>query len=103
MPTAWLTYAADASLLEIAEQTAASAEKSVRLTRARLEGGIAPRTDLRQAELILDRRAPTSPISARLAQDVNLLQLLVGAPIDPRLLATSIEQAAPAIGDCRPG
>jgi multidrug efflux system outer membrane protein len=50
---AWLTYGADASLLKIAEDTAASAQRSVALTKARLEGGIAPRTDLRQAELVL--------------------------------------------------
>ena len=50
---AWLAYAADSSLQLIAEQTVASAEKSVRLTRLRLEGGVAPRTDLRQAEQIL--------------------------------------------------
>jgi multidrug efflux system outer membrane protein len=46
---AWLNHAADSSLLRIAQDTAASAGKSVELTRLRLEGGIAPRTDLRQA------------------------------------------------------
>src|SRR4029079_13408097 len=51
--SAWLTHAADSSLRLIAEQTAASAEKSVRLTRLRLQGGVAPRTDLDQAEQIL--------------------------------------------------
>ena len=40
---AWLTYAADQSLLKIAQDTATSAERSVKLTRLRLEGGIAPR------------------------------------------------------------
>ena len=95
---AWLTYGADASLLKIAEDTAASAQRSVTLTRARLEGGIAPRTDLRQAELIL-RGAEASVARQRtaLAQDVNLLQLLVGAPIDPAMLPASIEQAAPTV------
>jgi multidrug efflux system outer membrane protein len=95
---AWLTYGADASLLAIAEDTAASAQRSVSLTRARLEGGIAPRTDLRQAELVL-RGAEASVARQRtaLAQDVNLLQLLAGAPIDPRLLPASIEQAAPTV------
>ena len=94
----WLTYGADASLLAIAEDTAASARRSVVLTRARLEGGIAPRTDLRQAELVL-RGAEASVARQRtaLAQDINLLQLLVGAPIDPALLPKSIEQAAPTI------
>jgi multidrug efflux system outer membrane protein len=50
---AWLLHAAHASLLTIAKETAKSAETSVKLTRARLEGGIAPRTDFRQAEQIL--------------------------------------------------
>ena len=95
---AWLTYAADASLLKIAEDTATSAKRSVSLTRARLEGGIAPRTDLRQAEQILHAaEATVARQRTALAQDVNLLQLLVGAPIDAGLLPGSIEQAAPTI------
>ena len=95
---AWLTYSADASLLTIAEDTAASAEKSVRLTRARLEGGIAPRTDLRQAEQVLETaRADLADQRTALAQDINLLQLLVGAPIDATLLPRSIDEAAPTV------
>ena len=95
---AWLTYGADASLLKIAEETAASAQRSVTLTRARLEGGIAPRTDLRQAELVLfGANASVARQRTALAQDVNLLRLLVGAPIDQALLPASIEQAAPSI------
>jgi multidrug efflux system outer membrane protein len=91
---AWLAHAADSSLLLIARQTADSAEKSVRLTRARLEGGIAPRTDLRQAEQILTQaQADLAAQRTAVAQDVNLLQLLVGAPIDPRLLSGSIDEA----------
>ena len=87
-PAPGSTYAADSSLLLIAEQTADSAEKSVRLTRAparrrdraanrpqpgRADPGAA------QADLARQRTA--------LAQDVKLLQLLVGAPIDPKLAA----------------
>ena len=101
---AWLTYAADASLLRIAEDTVASAEKSVRLTRARLEGGIAPRTDLRQAEQILEgAKADAADQKTALAQDVNLLRLLVGAEIDPTLLPASIDQAAPTVGELPAG
>ena len=92
--SAWLTHAADSSLRLIAEQTAASAEKSVRLTRLRLEGGIAPRTDLRQAEQVLSgAQADLARQRTAVAQDVNALQLLVGAPIDPALLPGSIDQA----------
>ena len=102
--TAWLTYAADRSLLRIAEDTVSSAEKSVQLTRARLEGGIAPRTDLRQAEQILESaRADAADQKTALAQDVNLLQLLVGAAIDPSLLPASIDEAAPTVAALPPG
>jgi multidrug efflux system outer membrane protein len=92
--SAWLDYAADSSLRLIAEQTAASAQKSVQLTRARLAGGVAPRTDLDQAEQILaTAQADLANQRTAVAQDVNALQLLVGAPIDPRLLAGSIDEA----------
>ncbi|HWU93298.1 MAG TPA: efflux transporter outer membrane subunit [Sphingomicrobium sp.] len=92
--SAWLTHASDESLLKIAEQTAASAQKSVELTRLRLNGGIAPRTDLSQAEQILDQaQADLARQRTAVAQDVNALQLLVGAPIAPDLLAGSIDEA----------
>ena len=92
--SAWLNYAADSSLRLIAEQTAASAEKSVQLTRLRLQGGVAPRTDLDQAEQILaSAQADLARQRTAVAQDVNALQLLVGAPIDPRLLPGSIDEA----------
>jgi multidrug efflux system outer membrane protein len=95
---AWLLHAADSSLLEIAKDTERSAATSVKLTRARLEGGIAPRTDLSQAEGILaGAEADVAQQTTSVAQDVNALQLLVGAPIDPALLPTSIEEAAPTI------
>ena len=92
--SAWLNHAADSSLLRIAHDTAASAQKSVDLTRLRLEGGIAPRTDLRQAEQILSQaQADLAQQRTAVAQDVNALQLLVGAPIDPKLLSSSIDEA----------
>ena len=96
--TAWLTYAADQSLLKIAQDTANSAGQSVRITRARLEGGIAPRTDLRQAEQV-EAVAEADLASQRtaLAQDANALQLLVGAPVDGSLLPGSIDEAAAGI------
>jgi multidrug efflux system outer membrane protein len=101
---AWLAYAADQSLLAIARQTQASASQSVRLTRARLEGGIAPRTDLRQAELTLEQaNADLAEQTTQVAQDVNALQLLVGAPVDPTLLPATIEEAAPTLAELPAG
>ena len=95
---AWLSYATDASLLKIARNTATAAQSSVELTRKRLDGGIAPRTDLRQAEQILDTaQANVAQQTTALAQDINALQLLTGAPVDPKLLPQSIEEAVPTI------
>jgi multidrug efflux system outer membrane protein len=101
---AWLTYAADASLLAIAEATVQSAERSRSLTEARLRGGIAPRTDLLQAQQILETaRADLAQQHARRAQDANLLQLLVGAPVSPSLLPSSIDQAASTVASLPAG
>ena len=89
---AYLAYAADRSLLAIARETEANAARSVALTGARLRGGIAPRTDLRQAETILDQaRSDVARLTTSVAQDKNALDLLVGAPVDPALLPASIE------------
>lgn len=101
---AWLIHAADSSLLAIANDTVTSAEKTVRLTRARLEGGVAPRTDLRQAEQILtEAQADVAQQTTLVAQDVNALRLLVGGPIDPSLLSSSIGKAAPTVAELPPG
>ena len=101
---AWLAYGADSSLLLVAQQTVDSAQKSVRLTRLRLEGGIAPRTDLSQSEEILSQgQASLARQRTLVAQDVNALQLLVGAPVDPSLLPSSIDQAGPTIAELPTG
>ncbi len=84
---AWASYAADRDLLAIATETAENAHKSVRLTRARLEGGVAPRTDLRQAEQVLaTAEGNVARQKTALAQDENLIRLLAGADFDKALL-----------------
>lgn len=95
---AWATYGADRDLLKIAEDTAANARESVRLTRARLDGGVAPRTDLRQAEQIL-ATAEDSIAQQRtaLAQDENLIRLLVGGDVDRALLPAGLAEVTPSV------
>lgn len=101
---AWANYGADKDLLAIAEQTVTSADRSVRLTRARLTGGIAPRTDLRQAEQTLEQaRFDAAQARTALAQDVNLLQLLVGSPVDAALLPPTLAEVEPAVGELPAG
>lgn len=101
---AWLAHAADRSLLEIGAATVEAARRSVDLTQARLAGGIAPRTDLRQAQTILaTAQSDVARATTALAQDRNLIELLVGAPVDPALLPGGIEAAEAAIGAPAPG
>lgn len=91
---AYLTLAADRTLLEIARETAQVAERSVELTRARLAGGIAPRTDLRQAETVLAQAlSDVANLTTIVAQDRNALELLVGAPVNDDVLPASVEGA----------
>lgn len=100
----WLDYAADSSLLLVSEETVKTAQESVRLTRIRLEGGIAPRTDLSQAQEILSQaQSNLAQQRTLVAQDLNELTLLVGKPFSPVLLPTSIEQAGPTVAELPAG
>ena len=95
---AWFTYAADSALLAIAEDTRRAAAESVRITRARLQGGIAPRSDLDQA-LTIEKTADTdfARQTAQVAQDRNALVLLVGGPVEAGELPATLDDALKAI------
>ncbi|WP_374525660.1 efflux transporter outer membrane subunit [Sphingopyxis sp.] len=104
LANSWATYGADRDLLKIAEDTAANARESVRLTRARLDGGVAPRTDLRQAEQILATAEDSiAQQKTALAQDENLIRLLVGAEFDRALLPAGLAEATPGVVSLPPG
>jgi efflux transporter, outer membrane factor (OMF) lipoprotein, NodT family len=101
---AWLDYASDTSLLLIAEQTASAAQKSVRLTRLRLEGESLRAPTLSQAEQILDQaEADLAQQKTAVAQDVNALRLLVGTQVDANLLPASIDEAGATVGELPAG
>lgn len=91
LASAWAIYAADRELLAVAQDTATNARRAVELTQLRLEGGIAPRTDVRQAEQVLTTaEADLAAQTAALAQDENLIRLLVGGAVDPALLPSGL-------------
>jgi multidrug efflux system outer membrane protein len=101
---AYLTLATDRSLLAIAGDTVASAQKSVDLTRARLSGGIAPRTDLRLAETVLNQaQSDVANLTTLVAQDRNALELLVGAQVADADLPASIESVDGLLGEVPAG
>ena len=90
--TAYLTLAADHSLLAVAADTETTGRRALELTRARLKGGIAPRSDVRQAETVLDQaRSDFAAQTTLVAQDRNALELLAGAPVPDEALPASIE------------
>jgi multidrug efflux system outer membrane protein len=101
---AWLKLGADRSLLAIAEDTEKSAQVSVDLTQARLNGGVAPRTDLRQAQTVLaTAQADRARQQTLVAQDINALQLLIGAPPAEASLPSSIEDADGSLAELPAG
>ena len=74
------------------------------LTKARLDGGVAPRTDLAQAQIVLQTaQSDLATQTTAVAQDANALQLLVGAPVDASLLPASIEEAAATVAELPAG
>ena len=97
----YLTLATDRALLAIARDTRGVAANSVRLTRARLAGGVAPRSDLRQAETVLaSAEIDILDLITRITQDGNALERLVGGAVAeaerPRDLA-SVEGFVPPV------
>jgi multidrug efflux system outer membrane protein len=102
--TAYLTFAADRTLLAIAADTVESATRTVTLTKARLDGGVAARTDLAQAETILQgARADVAELTTRVAQDRNGLELLVGGRVADSALPERLAGADGLLGEAPAG
>jgi len=102
LTNAWATYAADRDLLAIAADTAANARRAVDLTQARLQGGIAPRTDVRQAEQVLaTAEGDLASLTAAVAQDENLIRLLIGGPVDQALLPAGLDEVFASVASAR--
>lgn len=101
---AWLSYAADASLLTIAQNTAKSARNSVLLTTKRVAGGIAPLSDQRQAELTLHTaEADIAEQTTAVARDINALRLLTGGEVAPANLPGDIADASAHLSEVPAG
>ena len=94
----WLQLKTDTELLALAERTLGSREQSLGLIRLRFDHGASSALDLRQAESLAASARATRAQQQRLrAQDINLLTLLVGQPIAPRLIpALPAVEAPPA-------
>lgn len=75
----WLTLLADEELLNLSRRTLESRDESVRLTKMRLDAGVASELDFRQAESLTQAaRATLAQQQRQRALDENALVLLVG-------------------------
>lgn len=103
----WLNLLADEELLELSRRTLASREESVRLTKMRLDAGVASELDFRQAESLTQAaRATLAQQQRQRALDENALVLLLGQalPDDVRAsLAGSRLANAPAMAQLPAG
>jgi multidrug efflux system outer membrane protein len=84
---AYLTLASDQELKQLAQQTLKSQEDSFGLTQQRHAIGAVSGLDLAQAQTTVEQaRADAARYDGNIAQDIDALTLLVGAPVDPALL-----------------
>lgn len=101
--SAWLTLASDREQLAIAERTLKAFEESLELTRAQFRIGTASELASRQAETSYESaRNDVATAKTRIAQDINALQLLTGAPVPEALLPEQLGDGKATI-DALPG
>lgn len=89
--SAYLTLAADNSRFELARRTVESAQRTMDVTRKRLEAGVSSRLDVRQAETVYQQaRVDLASTTALIAQDRNALELLMGGRLTDELLPAEL-------------
>lgn len=89
--SAYLTLAADLSRHELARRTVESAQRTMEVTRKRLEAGVSSRLDVRQAETIYQQaRVDLANTTSLIAQDRNALELLTGGRLPDELLPSEL-------------
>ncbi|HVZ44791.1 MAG TPA: efflux transporter outer membrane subunit [Ramlibacter sp.] len=82
--TAWLNVVSDEELLKVTQDTLATREESLRLTKLRFENGASSEIDYRLAESLAETaRALLAQLQRQRAQDINALGLLVGQAVAP--------------------
>ncbi|MDD2853780.1 MAG: AdeC/AdeK/OprM family multidrug efflux complex outer membrane factor [Desulfuromonadaceae bacterium] len=85
----YLTLAADRERLKLALDTLESQQASYRLIQSRFSAGASSELDLHQAQTSVDlARVEVARLTTHVAQDENLLTLVVGAQIPVELLPT---------------
>ncbi len=101
---AFLTHAADAERLRLAQETLGLQKTALDLTRQRFEAGVSSALAVRQAETTVEAaRADVARFTALLSQDRNALDLVVGATVADEHLPTGVLDEAAAMRDVPAG
>jgi outer membrane protein, multidrug efflux system len=101
---AYLTLASDRELQRLAQQTLKSQEDSFELTQKRHAIGAVSGLDLAQAQTTVESaRADAARYDGNIAQDIDTLGLLVGAPVDAGLLPQDFSANTMGIAALPPG
>ena len=91
---AWLTLAADRSLLALAQRTLSAQQQTIQITRRSFELGATSQLAVSQLETTVARaRADVARLTAQVAKDRSALDLLAGAPVGEALLPTELADA----------
>lgn len=100
----YLALAADRERLRIALETLSSQESSYRLTRSRYDLGVVSALDLSRAQTTVEAaRVDIGRYTGLIAQDLNALQLVAGAPVPAELLpgglgpVTALKEISPGV------
>jgi multidrug efflux system outer membrane protein len=100
----WLTLAADREQLQLARDTLTNQQQAFELVEKRFKVGVASGLDLQQAKTsVASARLASALYSNLVAQDENLLRLLVGAELPSRLLPATLPKALTAVSALTPG
>jgi len=101
---AYLTLAADNERLALARNALGRDQESLDITRARFKDGIASELDVRQAETAVEQaRAAVAVDTTQGAQDINALNLIVGASVPAELLPDGLSGLAATLPDVPAG
>jgi multidrug efflux system outer membrane protein len=98
--TDYLTFASDASLLEVSNATVISTEANLDLARRRLAAGIDSQLDVSSAQTLVEQaKDDVARYTTQVAQDKNALDLVVGAAVTTENLPSGIDDPAARLGE----
>jgi len=100
----YLTLGADRQRLTTAEETFKADQETLRITEARFKDGVVSELDVRQAQTVVDQaRSDVLTYTTQSAQDLNALNLVVGAATPDTLSPSGLDGTLPTLADVPAG